>query len=202
MNLDVLRLYEHDYLSGRISSADIEALGDLRLPEGYQSLDMRFLSQLCYRSPCEQESFQVHKSLIFRNFEKKDTGIIRTFLQAFDIEIMQGKISPMPAKHYCIVAEEERKVLGGIWYYFSQQSNQKELFIHRLYVQTYARGRDIGKNLVEHVLERNKESCQLAFVVAPDFVADFYRGLGFYGKYSFRDKDLGKQKFYFMQKSL
>ena len=209
MDLNVLQLYEQDFLGGRISAEQVvETLGGVRLPRFFpESLDAGFLDLICSGTLLENTLY-VETEILCGNYvvrpeKRSDRYITRLFLEAFDREVI-GRAIGLRRKTSCFVLQiSEEEFAGALWYCFEfDRKRGKEMYIDRLYVNPQDRGRSYGEALVEGVIAAERKQCTGAVLVAPENVIGFYRRLDFCVLTTFHDEELQRRKFALMHRKL
>ena len=72
----------------------------------------------------------------------------------------------------CLVAEEDGKLLGLVQYLYhgTTWSPQQRIYLHDLYTVPEARGKSIGRKLIEAVYEEGKKrDCDQVYWLTQDF---------------------------------
>ena len=206
MDIDTLRLYEEEFLSGRMSTEDVvSTLSGIRFPSVFPSFDTDFLALFrdgtVYRK--SDTSSESTLSDCVRPEQRKDKETTRFYLEAFDREVM-GRPTGLRREHSCNVLETPEHTLGGaLWYYFDTTRKKGiELYIDRLYVPPEFRRRSYGEHLVEETIAQERDPCSGVLLIAPENVIGFYRTLNFRVQEIFRDRALQGRKFALMYRKL
>jgi ribosomal protein S18 acetylase RimI-like enzyme len=117
----------------------------------------------------------------------KQLAVYEKYINSFAITpeiVRESGFRKNPPDFYCIVAEENERIVGMLVYYFVPYTaqNRPAIFMKELYVEENYRGHKIGEQLMNALkIEAEKNNCQqIKWMVAPWNKAGqkFYEGLG------------------------
>lgn len=117
----------------------------------------------------------------------KDLAIFEKYIDAFVITpdiVRESGFQKNPPDFYCIVAEDNDKIVGMLVYYFLPYTaqNRPAIYMKELYVDEGYRGQKIGEQLMNALkAEAERHNCkQIKWTVAPWNAAGikFYERLG------------------------
>ncbi|RIA09344.1 acetyltransferase (GNAT) family protein [Flavobacteriaceae bacterium MAR_2010_72] len=117
----------------------------------------------------------------------KELAIFEKYIDSFAITpeiVLDSGFKKIPQDFYCLVAEDNNKVVGMLVYYFLPYTaqNRPEIYMKELYVIENYRGGKIGEKLVNALKEVAKlNNCgQIKWTVAPwnEAGKKFYEKLG------------------------
>ncbi len=117
----------------------------------------------------------------------KELAIFEKYIESFAITpeiVRESGFHKNPPDFYCIVAEDEDKIVGMLVYYFLPYTaqNRPAIYMKELYVDARYRGQKIGEQLMHALREEAKQkNCgQIKWTVAPWNKAGikFYERLG------------------------
>ncbi len=80
-----------------------------------------------------------------------------------------------PQGPFCLVAEEDGKLIGLVQYLFhgTTWSPKERIYLHDLYTKPEARGKGVGRKLIEAVYkEASKRECDQVYWLTQDFNED------------------------------
>ena len=114
-------------------------------------------------------------------------AIFEKYIDSFAITPEVIKVSGFrkdPPDFYCLVAEDEKKIVGMLVYYFLPYTaqNRPAIYMKELYVDEKYRGQQIGEQLMNALKEeaKQKNCTQIKWTVAPwnEGGKKFYERLG------------------------
>lgn len=117
----------------------------------------------------------------------KELAIFEKYIDSFAITpeiVRESGFKKRPQDFYCIVAEDNDKIVGMLVYYFLPYTaqNKPAIYMKELYVNENCRGKKIGERLVNALQEEAKlNNCgQIKWTVAPwnEAGKKFYEKLG------------------------
>lgn len=117
----------------------------------------------------------------------KELAIFEKYIDSFAITpeiVRESGFHKNPPDFYCIVAEDDDKIVGMLVYYFLPYTaqNRPAIYMKELYVDALYRGQKIGEQLMHALREEAKQkNCgQIKWTVAPWNKAGikFYERLG------------------------
>lgn len=127
-----------------------------------------------------EDSFSIWKLM-------KELAIFEDYIDSFAITpeiVVHSGFDKTPPDFYCLVAEENSKIIGiAVYYYlpFTAQ-NRPAIYLKELYVHQEYRGKHIGEQLMNALYEEAKRNhcLQIKWTVAPWNTAgqQFYQQLG------------------------
>ncbi|WP_435357806.1 GNAT family N-acetyltransferase [Emticicia sp. SJ17W-69] len=120
-------------------------------------------------------------------FLMKELAVFEKYIDSFSITpeiVRQSGFQKNPPDFYCLIAENNNKIIGILVYYFLPYTaqNRPAIYMKELYVDENYRGQKIGEQLMNALkIEAQKNNCkQIKWTVAPWNTAGqkFYERLG------------------------